>query len=83
MCAVRVTREMKYPLWTGHVFVVSFAGVNGHCLRMISVTVVYTFCVKPKWQMVVLWIFASLEHRDTGECVRSKPRGRAYYQAGA
>ena len=78
MCAVRVMHEMKYPLWTGHVFVVSFAGAKGHCLRMISVTVVYTFCVKPKWQMVVLWIFGSLEHRDTGcqcECVCSKPRG--------
>ena len=36
-----------------------FPGANRHCLRMLSVTVPYTFSVKTKWRLVVLWIIAA------------------------
>ena len=35
----------------------SFARTNCHCVRTLSVTDPYTFSVKPKWRMAVLWIF--------------------------
>ena len=52
--------EVSYPPWTGttNVFALSSASENRH-VYVHSVTFPYTFAVKPKWQMAVLWIIAT------------------------
>ena len=58
VCCLCNMCEVKYPPWTVDVLVV-LRRCNRHCLRTLSIMVLYTFFVKPKWRMVVLLIFTT------------------------
>ena len=56
-------RTHLYMKWTltgdTTAFSFFFTSANHHCLRILSVMDLYTYSIKPKWQMTLSWIFAA------------------------